>query len=177
MIKEISTDSLKQYIRNIPDFPIEGIQFKDITTLLKQPELFSMAVDTIADFYAHERISKVVCIESRGFILGGAIAARLRAGFVPIRKPGKLPAEVFSREYSLEYGKNKIEIHQDAIDEGDIVLLHDDLLASGGTALAAIDLLSHFKIEKIFLCFLCELDFLKGRNALTGNEIYSLIHY
>jgi adenine phosphoribosyltransferase len=176
MIQEITLESIKEQIRNVSDFPKPGIQFKDITTILKQPEYFNFLVNSIAEMYSAQNVSKVVGIESRGFILGGAIAARLGAGFVPIRKPGKLPAAKYSKKYTLEYGTESIEIHQDAITADETVLLHDDLLATGGTALAAIGLLHIFKPKKIFVNFLCELDFLKGREALRSYNVTSLIH-
>lgn len=176
MIENITLQDIIHEIRNVPDFPRKGIQFKDITTVLKQADHFSFLVDTISDIYYDKKISKVVCIESRGFILGGAIAAKLGAGFIPIRKPGKLPAETYSVEYSLEYGSDRIEVHKDALDTDDTVLLHDDLLATGGTALAAIQLLSSFQIKKLYMNFLCELDFLKGRQVLKNYDISSIIH-
>ncbi len=177
MVQEITLETIKEQIRNVPDFPRPGIQFKDITTVLKQPELFSFLVDTIADIYKNCNITKMVCIESRGFILGGAIAAKIGAGFVPIRKAGRLPADTFSVNYALEYGSDGIEMHRDALNNEDIILLHDDLLATGGTAIAAIDLLSKFSLKKIYLNFLCELDFLNGRRVLKNYEISSLIHF
>jgi adenine phosphoribosyltransferase len=177
MNAEITLDKIKSQIRNIPDYPKAGIQFKDITTVLKQPELFGFIVNTVSNLYINNGITKVVCIESRGFILGGAIAAKLGAGFVPIRKPGKLPAETFKKSYQLEYGTDSIEIHKDALSSGDIVLLHDDLMATGGTSLAAISLINNFNVKKIYINFLCELDFLRGRDVLKGYEISSLIHF
>jgi len=177
MVQEVSIEYLKDQIRNVPDFPKHGIQFKDITTVLKQAELFSYIVDATVEIYKDKNISKLVCIEARGFILGGAIAARLGAGFVPIRKPGKLPAEVLRKEYSLEYGTDTLEIHKDAIETGDTLLLHDDLLATGGTAHAATELLHAFKPKKIYINFFCELDFLKGREMLANYDISSLIHF
>jgi adenine phosphoribosyltransferase len=177
MTTEITIEKIKEQIRNIPDYPKAGIQFKDITTVLKQPDLFSFIVDTIVKSYQNKGITKVVCIESRGFIFGGAIAARLHAGFVPIRKPGKLPAEKYSKSYQLEYGVDSIEIHKDALTDSDIVLLHDDLLATGGTSLAAISLINNFSVKKIFISFLCELDFLNGRQVLQGHEVTSLVHF
>lgn len=177
MTAEITLEKIKNQIRNIPDYPKSGIQFKDITTVLKQPELFGFIVDAITDLYKNSGITKVVCIESRGFIFGGAIAAMLNAGFVPIRKPGKLPAEVYSKSYQLEYGMDSIEIHKDALTSDDTVLLHDDLMATGGTSLAAINLINNFSVKKIYVSFLCELNFLNGRKALEGYEISSLIHF
>ncbi len=177
MVQEITLDLIKEQIRNVPDFPKPGIQFKDITTVLKQPELYSFVIDTITNTFSNKGITKVVCIESRGFILGGAIATRIGAGFVPIRKPGKLPAATYKKQYALEYGTDAIEIHKDALNSQDIVLLHDDLLATGGTANAAIDLINTFKPKEILLSFLCELDFLDGRKALKNYKIHSLIHF
>jgi adenine phosphoribosyltransferase len=177
MVQEITLDQIREQIRNVPDFPKPGIQFKDITTVLKKPEFFSYIVDTLANRYIGTGISKVVCIESRGFITGGAIAARIGAGFVPIRKPGKLPAATFSKKFALEYGTDSVEIHKDALTSEDIVLLHDDLLATGGTSRAAIDLIKLFDPREISLCFLCELDFLNGREVLKDYKIHSLIHF
>jgi adenine phosphoribosyltransferase len=174
----ITTDMLRESIRTIPDFPRPGIQFKDITTLLKQPELFRHVVDTASAYYRDKGITRTVAIESRGFITGGALAAGLGTGFVPMRKPGKLPAAVYRKSYSLEYGEDALEIHQDALSSADIVLLHDDLLATGGTVLAAIDLINRFNVKKIYLNFIVELDFLKGRDRLTSSyDIFSQIHF
>lgn len=169
--------NLSELIRNVPDFPIKGIQFKDITTLLKNAEGFNKSLNLLYEAAKDKGITKVVGIESRGFILGGALAAKLNAGFVPIRKPNKLPAEKLSQEYQLEYGIDKIEIHKDAILKGDKVLIHDDLLATGGTMLAACKLVETLGGEIKQIQFLIELDFLKGRQALGNYEIYSLIHY
>ena len=177
MNPQITLDQIKSQIRNIPDYPKQGIQFKDITTVLKKPELFGFIVNSISELYENAGITKVVCIESRGFIFGGAIATRLNAGFVPIRKPGKLPADKYSKSYQLEYGIDSIEIHKDALASEDVVLLHDDLLATGGTSLAAISLINNFSIRKIYISFLCELDFLNGRQVLQGYEVTSLIHF
>lgn len=176
MITDITIEEIKQEIRNVSDFPKQGIQYKDITTILKQPEYFSFLVDTMANAYEECEITKVVAIEARGFILGGALAAKLGAGFVPLRKPGKLPADKFSVNFALEYGMDSIEIHKDALNRNDVVLLHDDLLATGGTTSAAIKLLNHFDLKKIYICFLCELNFLKGREKLKNYDISSLIH-
>jgi adenine phosphoribosyltransferase len=174
----ITAAFLKESIRNIPDFPGPGIQFKDITTLLKQPELFRHVVETAAAYYSGKGITKTVAIESRGFITGGAIAAKLGTGFVPVRKPGKLPAAVFRKSYALEYGEDMVEIHQDALSSEDIVLLHDDLLATGGTSLAAIDLISRFNVRKIYVNFIVELDFLKGRDKLAPPyDVFSQVHF
>ncbi len=167
-----------QSIRDVVDFPKRGIVFKDITTLLKEREHLANVTDCICEYYKDKGITKVVGLESRGFILGGLIAYRLGAGFVPIRKPGKLPYGVFSEKYSLEYGFDEIQIHKDALEENDIVLLHDDLLATGGTAAASIDLINNFKVKNIYINFLIELDFLKGKEKLGNNfEVYSLFHF
>ena len=169
---------LKESIRTIPDFPKKGIQFKDITTALKEPSIFKFLVDQISGYYKTKNITKVVAIESRGFIAGGAIAARLDAGFVPVRKPNKLPAETYSTTYSLEYGEDKLEIHKDALSKDDIILLHDDLLATGGTTLATIGLIKNFEIKNMHLNYIIELDFLKGREKIsTEYDIYSLVHF
>jgi adenine phosphoribosyltransferase len=173
-----SINSIRESIRNIPDFPVQGIQFKDITTALKKPELFNLIVSHLADYYANKGITKIVAIESRGFITGGALAYKLGAGFIPVRKPGKLPADIFSQTYDLEYGKDSLEIHRDALTEDDVVLLHDDLLATGGTSLAAIDLINLFRVKSIQVSFIVELDFLKGRHRLSPPyEVYSMIHF
>ena len=139
---------LKSTIREIPDFPQKGIDFKDITTMLKNPEAFAYVVDSITERFQNKGITKVVSLESRGFIVGGALAYHLNAGFVPIRKSGKLPAKTVSMAYELEYGADKIEIHEDALDSNDIVLIHDDLLATGGTAMAALNLVQKLKIGR-----------------------------
>lgn len=176
MIDNSDLDLLKKSIRNIPDFPNKGIQFKDITTAIKQPALLSLIVERIYQHYRGKHITKVVAVESRGFISGGALAYKLGAGFVPVRKPGKLPAEKYSKIYELEYGQNTLEIHKDALSGEDIVLLHDDLLATGGTALAVIELLKLFHIKTIYINFIIELDFLKGKERLSPPyDLYSLI--
>jgi adenine phosphoribosyltransferase len=178
MISTTDLDKLKASVRNVPDFPHKGIQFKDITTVVKNPELFSLIVDGIASHYVDKNITKVVAVESRGFISGGALACKLGAGFVPVRKAGKLPADTYSETYDLEYGKDAVEIHKDALQPDDIVLLHDDLLATGGTSLAVIKLLSNFDVRRIYISFIIELDFLKGRSRLSPPyEVYTLIHY
>ncbi len=168
---------LNRFIRSVPDYPIEGIVFKDITTLLKEPEAFKSALDELYELAKGKGITKVVGIESRGFIFGGALADRLGAGFVPIRKPGKLPYEKFKEEYVLEYGMDSIEIHSDAINPGDKVLLHDDLLATGGTMAAAAKLMKKFNAEVEQISFLIELTFLNGREKLKEFEVESLIQY
>jgi adenine phosphoribosyltransferase len=173
-----NSQRIKDSIRNIPDFPIKGIQFKDITTAIKQPELFNLITDEIASQFMNKGITKVVAIESRGFIVGGALAYKLGAGFVPVRKPGKLPAQTHSITYDLEYGKDTLEIHKDALQPGDIVLLHDDLLATGGTALASLNLIRNFNVAKSFVSFIVELDGLNGRQRLSPPyEVHSLVHF
>jgi adenine phosphoribosyltransferase len=174
----VTLDILKNSIRNVPDFPRPGIQFKDITTLLKEPDLFRFVVDKTVNYYFQKGITKVVAVESRGFIIGGALAAKLETGFVPVRKPGKLPAKVFKKTYSLEYGKDTLEIHRDALSSGDVILLHDDLLATGGTALAVIELIKRANVRKIYCNFIIELDFLNGRKKLApAYDVFSLIHF
>jgi adenine phosphoribosyltransferase len=178
MTYEITSETIKNTIRNIPDFPKKGIQFKDITTVIKDQGQFSYIIDQIAGIYRNKGITKVVAIESRGFITGGALAYKLNAGFVPVRKPGKLPAETYSKTYDLEYGKDTLEIHKDAIQTDDVVLLHDDLLATGGTALAVLDLLKHFKTKYIYINFIIELDFLDGKKRLSPPyEVNTLIRF
>lgn len=165
-------------IRDVLDFPKKGIVFKDITTLLKEYEHIATVADHIYEAYKDKGITKVVGLESRGFILGGLLAYKLGAGFVPIRKPGKLPYGVFSEKYTLEYGFDEIQIHKDALDDNDVVLLHDDLLATGGTARASLNLINNFNVKDIYVNFLVELDFLKGRNYVGDkNEIYSIFHF
>jgi len=168
---------LASTIRNVPDFPKKGIVFRDITTLLKDPHAFNSAVQIFYDRYKHEQIDKVVCIESRGFILGSALAAKLGAGFVPVRKGGKLPAEKYQEEYILEYGTDVLEIHKDALKPGEKVLLHDDLLATGGTMLAASKLVERLGGKIIGLSFLIELSFLNGKEKVGGYDVFSVIQY
>ena len=168
---------LKSTIRDVPDFPKKGIVFKDITTLLKSPQALSYAAEELYKLAKNKKITKVAGIESRGFILGGLLAEKLKAGFVPIRKPGKLPSEVISESYSLEYGIDSIEIHKDAIVPGDIVLLHDDLLATGGTMEAACKLVEKLGGKVVQISFLIELTFLNGRDKLKNYEVHSLIQY
>ncbi len=172
----MSTD-LKKYIRTVPDFPIKGIMFRDITTLIKDPEALNIALEQLLDFSKELKIDKVVGIESRGFIFGGLLASKLNAGFVPVRKPGKLPAETIKATYELEYGSDTIEIHKDAIHPGDNVLIHDDLLATGGTAKATIELVERLGGKVVQASFLVELSFLKGREKLGDYDIRSLVNY
>ena len=162
----MDTSQIKQAIRNVPDFPKQGIQFKDITTALKQPDVFKEILDRLAEKYQGKQIKYVVGIESRGFIFGAALAYLLECGFVPIRKKGKLPAEVLSQEYDLEYGTDKIEIHKDALEAGDKVLVIDDLLATGGTAEAAALLIKKTGAQIVGFAFVIELLELGGREKL-----------
>jgi len=168
---------LEKLIRDVPDFPKKGIIFKDITTLLKNPQGLNEASGILENFVKGKQITKIVGIESRGFIFGGILANKLGIGFVPIRKPGKLPAETISESYSLEYGTDTIEIHKDAIEKGDRVLLHDDLLATGGTMEAACKLIEKLGGEVVQIYFLIELNFLNGRDKLKGYDVQSLIKY
>ena len=167
----------KALIREVPDFPKPGILFYDITTLLKDALAFRAIADELAARYEGQRIAKVIGIESRGFILGGTLAARLGAGFVPVRKPGKLPADIFEVEYNLEYGSSVLAIHRDAVGAGERVLIVDDLLATGGTAAATVDLVRQLGGEIAGLDFLIELQSLKGRDRLTGYNVHSMITY
>ena len=148
---------LIEAIRVVPDFPVKGIQFFDVTTLFKNPESFNEVLDRIAAIYKDKGITKVAGIESRGFIAGAAVAARLGAGFVPIRKPGKLPATALRESYQKEYGTDSIEIHADAITSDDVVLIHDDILATGGTASAAVRLIKHFGPKAIYANFIIDI--------------------
>ncbi len=168
---------LAQYIRNIPDWPKPGVQFKDITTLLKVPDAFREAVDRLAEPFQDKQIDLVVSIEARGFIFGGALAYKLGAGFVPARKPGKLPAETVREEYALEYGTDAIEIHKDAIQPGQKILLFDDVLATGGTLSAAARLVERLGGEIVGIALLIDLTFLKGREKLKKYYVHSLIEY
>lgn len=162
-------------IRNVPDFPKKGILFKDITTLLKDGTAFKTAVDQIRSHFAGRDVDVVVCMESRGFIIGAPLAYSLGAGFVPVRKPGKLPAACIKEEYALEYGTSALEIHEDAIQPGQRVLIVDDLLATGGTVRATIDLVERLGGKPIGIAFLIELTSLNGRSRLEGYEVFSLI--
>ena len=173
----MTAEEVKLQIRNIPDFPVKGIQFKDITTALQQPECLRWMRDEMVNLYKNKGITKIAGIESRGFIIAPAVAMELGVGFVPIRKPGKLPAETVEISYQKEYGVDTIQIHKDALSADDVVLLHDDLLATGGTMAAAIELVKKFGVKKVYVNFLIELDFLNGRELLEkGAEVDSLIH-
>ena len=173
----MTAEQVKQIIRNIPDFPVPGIQFKDLTTALREPSCLMWMKEEVVKEYANKGITKVLGIESRGFILAPSVAMEINAGFVPVRKPGKLPAKVIEQSYAKEYGIDRIQIHKDALNEQDIVLIHDDLLATGGTMAAAIELVKKFNVKKIYVNFVVELDGLEGRKVLEGVEVTSLIHF
>ena len=170
-------DHLKQLIREVPDFPKKGILFYDITTLLKDKVGFATLIDALSEHYLNAQIDSVLAIEARGFIFGPALAYRLNAGFVPIRKPGKLPAETVKWSYELEYGLDTLEIHKDAIRPGQNVIIVDDLLATGGTANACVQLAKSLGANIAGLAFVVELDFLNGRKKFAGTEVFSLLHY
>jgi adenine phosphoribosyltransferase len=172
-----TVEDLKRAIRDVPDFPKPGIVFKDITPVLLDSDLFGRATALMAAPYRAARISRVVSIESRGFLLGAPIALQLGAGLVPIRKPGKLPAATQRVEYALEYGTDALEMHHDAIGGGDRVLVVDDVLATGGTAAAAAQLVVATGGAVVGFSFLIELDFLKGRARLQGRQVETLLHY
>lgn len=157
-------------IRDVKDFPVPGIIFKDLTTVFDKPECLRWMRDEIVNQYRAYGITKVVGIESRGFILAPAVAMELGAGFVPVRKPGKLPAETIEVSYAKEYGTDTIQMHKDALNENDVVLLHDDLLATGGSMAAALELVRKFNVKKVYINFIVELEFLEGRKAL-GNDV------
>ena len=171
------SDVLKKHIRNIPDFPKQGILFRDITTLLKDKTAFKKAIDGLAKIVKGKKIDYVVAVESRGFIFGAALAYKLGAGFIPIRKKGKLPAETISASYALEYGTDSLEMHKDALKENSKILIVDDLLATGGTVAAVCQLTQQVKAKIAGIVFLIELCDLKGRDKLKGYPVYSLIQY
>ena len=173
----MSVETLRERIREIPDFPKPGILFYDITTLLKDAGAFRESIELLIAPYKKEQVDVVVGMESRGFIFSAPMAHQLDAGFVPVRKLGKLPAETVSVEYALEYGTNTLEIHKDALKPGQKVLIVDDLLATGGTVLGTIELIGQLKAEVVGLAFLVELLFLKGRDRLGEHEIHSVIQY
>ena len=174
----MNKEQFKSLIRNIPDFPQKGIQFKDITTALKDAECLKWMRDETVKMYKDKGITKVVGLESRGFIIGPAVAMEIGAGFVPERKPGKLPAKVISVSYNKEYGTDTMQIHEDALNEEDVVLIHDDLLATGGTVEAAIKLVKSVGVKKIYVNFLIELEALNGRKLIDNDiEVTSLISF
>lgn len=168
---------VQNYIRAIPDFPLPGILFRDITPLLKDKQAFKAAIDLFVDKYKQAKIDHVVGIEARGYMLGAPLAYAIGAGFVPVRKPGKLPYSKLSESYALEYGTNSLEIHADALGNADRVLVVDDLLATGGTAAATRRLLERLGAQIIGFAFLIELDALKGRDALPGADVTTFIRY
>ncbi len=173
----LTAEDLRARIREIPDFPKPGILFYDITTLLKDRQAYRAAIDLMLEPYRDARIDLVVGMESRGFIFSAPMAYQLGAGLVPVRKLGKLPAETITVEYALEYGSNTLEIHRDAIEPGQRVLIVDDLLATGGTVRGTIDLVERLHGEVVGLGFLVELDFLKGRDRLPGQRVESVVRY
>lgn len=168
---------LSNYIRSINDFPKPGIVFKDITPLLNSPEATSACLEQLMEMLGDRKIDKVVGIESRGFFFATLLAHKLHAGFIPIRKPGKLPHKTISRSYALEYGDDHIEMHEDAIEKGDLVLLHDDVLATGGTAKAACELIEHLGGKIVQCNFLMELEFLNGKEKLHPYTVNSLLKF
>jgi adenine phosphoribosyltransferase len=170
-------DELKALIREVPDFPKPGINFYDITTLLKHPQGLRRTVDAMADEFRGTKVDTVIGIEARGFIFAPALAYHMGAGFVPVRKPGKLPSECASISYDLEYGQDALQIHRDAIEKGHRVIIADDLLATGGTARAVVDLVKELGGEVVGLGFVVELEFLPGRKKLEGYDVHSLIKY
>lgn len=170
-------ETLKKRIRNIPDFPIKGIQFKDITTLLADPASFQRAIDLMADRHFNRGVEAVVGIEARGFVMGAAMAYKLGVGVLLVRKAGKLPYKTVAASYDLEYGKDRLEIHEDAIHPGMKVIVADDVLATGGTVAAVVELLTRLGADIVECCFLAELKELGGRKKLRGQKIYSLIKY
>jgi adenine phosphoribosyltransferase len=170
-------DDIKSLIREVPDFPKPGINFYDITTLLKNPDGFRKTIDRLAAQFEGIKVDTVIGIEARGFIFAPALAYHLGAGFVPVRKPGKLPAECASISYDLEYGQDTLQVHRDAVGDGHKVLIADDVLATGGTAKAVVDLVKKLGGDVAGLVFVIELNFLKGRQRLNGYDVRSLIQY
>ena len=169
--------SLKKRIRNIPDFPIKGIQFKDITTLLSDPESYQRAIDLMAHRHFNRGVEAVVGIEARGFVMGAAMAYKLGVGVILVRKAGKLPHKTVAAEYALEYGKDRLEIHEDAIWPGMKVIVADDVLATGGTVGAVTNLLKRLGADILECCFLAELTDLRGREKLKGQKVFSLLKF
>jgi adenine phosphoribosyltransferase len=173
----LNSEQLKKLIREVPDFPKPGILFYDITTLLRDKTGFAQLIDLFSEHYIGKQIDLILGMEARGFIFGPALAYRLNAGFVPVRKPGKLPAATVKVEYELEYGSNALEVHKDAVEKGQRVLIVDDLLATGGTAEATARLATSLGGEIAGLAFVVELDFLNGREKLKSYNVFSLLHY
>jgi adenine phosphoribosyltransferase len=170
---------LKNEIREIQDYPVKGVSFKDITTLIGNQKALNFVIDSVVENFKEKGVTKVVGLEARGFICGGAIAGKLEAGFVPVRKKNKLPAEVISEVYDLEYGTDQVEMHVDAVNEDDVVLVHDDLLATGGSALAALKLLKRRGVKKIYFSFICDLEFINTSNKeeIFKYENHILVRY
>jgi adenine phosphoribosyltransferase len=169
-------NDLKSIIRDVQDFPKKGIVFKDITTLLQDAKSYQRMIDLISHRYVGEHIEKVVGVEARGFVIGSALAYKLCAGVVLVRKPGKLPAATYSKTYDLEYGTDTLEIHKDAIKPGERVLIVDDVLATGGTMAAVVDMVNNIGGEIVECCFMAELDFLGGRSRLPEGKVFSLLN-
>lgn len=171
--------NLKKEIREIPDYPKKGINFKDITTLIGNDRALNFVIDSIVNKFKNKGITKVVGLEARGFICGGAIAGKLDAGFVPVRKPNKLPSAIISESYELEYGTDTVEMHRDALDKDDVVLIHDDLLATGGSALAALNLVKKSGVKSIYFSFICDLEFIKTpkKDEIFSYESQVLVNY
>jgi adenine phosphoribosyltransferase len=176
-MKENDMEELKNIIRDIPDFPKKGIVFKDITTLLADAKSFQRMIDLLAHRYVGQHIDKVVGVEARGFIIGAALAYKLGAGVVLVRKPGKLPSETFRKTYDLEYGTDTLEIHTDAIRKGERILIADDVLATGGTMAAVVDMVKSMGGDIVECCFMSELTFLHGRTKLPADKVYSLLAF
>lgn len=174
---KVNCEPLKELVRTVPDFPKPGILFYDITTLLKDKQGFAKLIDAMAEHYIERKVDLVLGIEARGFIFGPALAYRLNAGFVPVRKPKKLPAATVSVSYDLEYGSDSLEIHEDAIEAGERIVLVDDLLATGGTMEATVKLVRQLGGDIAGLAFAVELDFLKGRERFPDLDVFSLLHY
>jgi adenine phosphoribosyltransferase len=170
-------EDLKNIIRDVPDFPKKGIIFKDITTLLEDAKSYQRMVDLLSNRYVGGKIDKVVGVEARGFIIGAALAYKLGAGIVLVRKPGKLPAETFKKSYELEYGTDTLEIHTDSIKRGERILIADDLLATGGTMAAVVDMVNSMGGELVECCFMAELEFLHGREKLPADKVFSLLKF
>lgn len=167
----------KKFITDVPDYPVKGVIFKDLTTLWKDPSAYKQSIDLLAKHYKGEKIDKIVAAEARGFIIGAPLAYALKAGFVPVRKPKKLPRDFITADYKLEYGTDTLAMHKDAIKPGEKVLIADDVIATGGTCAAIAELVTKLKGEITGFCFLVELQFLKGRDKLNDFKIFSLIKY
>ncbi len=174
----MTQEEVKGIIRDVPDFPKKGILFKDLTTAFINPDCMQWFTDEMVNAYKNKSITKVLGIESRGFVVAPIVANQLHVGFVPVRKKGKLPADVVEQSYEKEYGTDTIEIHRDSLNADDVVMIHDDLLATGGTMAAAVALVKKFGVKRIYVSFLVELDFLEGRKVFGDDvEVFSLIHF